>query len=165
MGGVSSEKTNPERPARPDRLATDQLAVWRALLDTVADLRRRLGATLQESDVTPADYEVLLALSEANHHEMRSSDLAAAMNWERSRLSHQLGRMEKRNLIRRSDSASDNRAAMVSLTSDGESAFRRAAAPHLKAVKALFADALTAEQFDSLAGMLGAIRRHLDDET
>jgi len=160
---VSSDETNKNHLARRDHLSTHELAVWRSLLDTTADLRRRLGAVLQESEVTPADYEVLLALREANDHEMRSSDLAAAMNWERSRLSHHLGRMEKRSLIRRSDSASDNRAAIVSLTPEGASAFRRVSAPQLKAVKSIFADSLTAEQLDSLADILAAIRNHLDD--
>lgn len=161
----SDDKKNPDPLAHPERLPADQLAVWRTLLDTVAELRRRLGARLQDSDVTPADYEVLLALAEASHHELRSSDLAAAMNWERSRLSHQLGRMEKRNLIRRGDSASDSRAAMISLTAEGEGAFRRASAAHLQAVKSIFADALTAEQFASLRDVLAAVRSHLDEDS
>lgn len=158
-----SDETSQQRGTRPTRLSDEQLAVWRLLLDTTGDLRRRLGAMMQESDVSPADYQVLLTLTEADDHELRSSVLAAAMNWERSRLSHHLGRMEKRNLIRRSDDAADSRAAMVSLTPEGASAYRRASGPHLKAVKAMFADALSADQVASLRDVLEAIRDHLDD--
>ncbi len=157
-----SDVTKQGNRASATRLSDEELAVWRLLLDTTADLRKRLSATMQESEVSPSDYEVLLALTEADDHELRSSVLAAAMNWERSRLSHQLGRMEKRNLIRRTDDASDSRAAMVSLTPEGASAYRRASGPHLRAVKAIFADALNADQFASLSDVLGAIRRHLN---
>lgn len=151
------------RTAARTQLRPEELAVWRSLVDTTQTIHRHLGAILQESDISPADYSVLLALSEANDRELRSSDLAAVMNWERSRLSHHLGRMEKRNFIRRSESATDSRAALVSLTSEGARTFRRVSAPHLKGIKALFADALTPEQLDSLAGIVASIQRNLDD--
>ncbi|GAB3886238.1 hypothetical protein GCM10029964_050200 [Kibdelosporangium lantanae] len=47
------------------RMTSRQLAVWRSMLDTTADLRRVLGARLQETGLSPADYQVLLALTEA----------------------------------------------------------------------------------------------------
>jgi len=144
-------------------LRPEELAVWRSLVDTTEIIHRRLSAILQESDISAADYSVLLALSEASDHELRSSDLAAVMNWERSRLSHHLGRMEKRNLIRRTESATDSRSALVSLTSDGARTFRNVSAPHLQGIKVMFADALTSEQLDSLAGILTSIQQHLDE--
>jgi hypothetical protein len=42
---------------------------------------------LQESSLSPADYHVLPALSEADGRRLRSSQLAASIDWERSRLS------------------------------------------------------------------------------
>ena len=147
------------------RMTSRELRIWRALLDTTADLRRILGAQLQESNLSPADYAVLLALSEAAGRRVRSTQLAATMEWERSRLSHHLGRMERRGLIRRDECPTDNRGALVSLTADGADVFRRASSPHLRAIKQHFADALTPAQFDALAEILDAIRRHLDRET
>src|SRR5690242_12309519 len=83
------------------RLTSAQLAVWRALVDTTAELRHVLATHLvQETNLSPADYQVLLALSEATGRRMRSSELAASIDWERSRLSHHLARMERRGLIR-----------------------------------------------------------------
>jgi DNA-binding MarR family transcriptional regulator len=142
-------------------MTSRQLAIWRSLLDTTADLRRVLGAKLQETGLSPADYQVLLALSEARDRRLRSSVLAAEIDWERSRLSHHLGRMERRGLIRRDDCATDNRGAEVVLTEDGASVFRRASSPHLRDIKKVFADALTDEQFDALDGILLALREHL----
>lgn len=139
-----------------------ELAIWRSLLDTTAELRRILGAQLQrESGLSPGDYQVLLALREADSRRLRSSELAASIDWERSRLSHHLGRMERRGLIRRDDCATDNRGAEVSLTDEGASMFRRASAPHLRAVRRHFADALTPGQFEALADVLQSLRNHL----
>ncbi len=146
------------------RMTSGELAIWRSLLDTTAELQRVLGAQLQESGLSPADYQVLLALKEANGRRLRSSELAASIDWERSRLSHHLGRMERRGLIGRDDCATDSRGAEVSLTADGARLFRRASVPHLRAIKKHFADALTPEQFEALAGILQALQRHLHGE-
>src|SRR5438132_11213451 len=117
-------------------MTSRELAVWRSLVDTTAELRRILGAQLlQESNLSPADYQVLLALSETEGRRLRSSELAASIDWERSRLSHHLSRMERRGLIRRDDCATDSRGAEVSLTEAGAQLFRRVSVPHLRAIK------------------------------
>src|SRR5207302_3007828 len=107
------------RPAARRRMTSAELGTWRSLLDTTGELRRVLGAELQETSVSPADYQVLLALTEAAAKRMRSSELARTIDWERSRLSHHLGRMERRRLIRRDNCATDSRGAEVSLTAEG----------------------------------------------
>jgi DNA-binding MarR family transcriptional regulator len=146
-------------------MTTGELATWRALLDTTTELRRVLGAQLvQESSLSPADYQVLLALSEAEGRRLRSSELASTIDWERSRLSHHLARMERRGLIRRDGCPTDNRGAEVLLTEDGATMFRGATAPHMRAIKKHFADALTPEQFEALADILRALRGHLHPE-
>jgi DNA-binding MarR family transcriptional regulator len=142
-------------------MTSSELAVWRSLIDTTAELRRILGAELQKSSLSPADYQVLLALSEADGRRLRSSELATAIDWERSRLSHHLARMERRGLIRRDDCATDSRGAEVSLTGDGARVFRRATAPHMRAIKKHFADALTPGQFLALDGILRGLQNHL----
>ena len=148
------------------RMTAQELGTWRALIDTTNELRRILGAQLQqESRLSPADYQVLLALSEAAGRRLRSSELAASIDWERSRLSHHLGRMERRGMVRRDECATDNRGAEVSLTEQGADSFRRAGAPHLRAIKKHFADALTPEQFDALAEILQALQHHLHPES
>jgi DNA-binding MarR family transcriptional regulator len=119
---------------------------------------------LQESGLSPGDYQVLLALREADGMRLRSSELAATIEWERSRLSHHLGRMEQRGLIRRDDCSTDSRGAEVSLTESGTAAFRRAGAPHLRAIKKHFVDALTPEQVEALADVLQSLQRHLQAE-
>jgi DNA-binding MarR family transcriptional regulator len=142
-------------------MTSADLATWRALLDSTAELRRVLGAELQESSLSPTDYQVLLALTEAHGKRMRSSELARAIDWERSRLSHHLGRMERRGLIRRYDCAADSRGADVSVTPQGAHVFRRATAPHMRSIKRHFADVLTPEQLAALADVVRSLQDHL----
>ena len=151
-------------PAARRRMTSGELAIWRSLLDTTTVLRRVLGAEMQESGLSPADYQVLLALREAAGTRLRSSQLAAACDWERSRLSHHLSRMERRGLIRRDNCATDSRGAEVSLTDHGALMFQRATVPHLRAIKLYFADALTPQQFAALGDILQALQRHLHAE-
>jgi DNA-binding MarR family transcriptional regulator len=149
-------------PAVRRRMTSRELVIWRSLLDTTTELRRVLGAELLESNLSPADYQVLLALSEADGRRLRSSELATNIDWERSRLSHHLKRMERRHLIRREDCATDNRGAEVVLTVEGARVFRRATAPHMRAIKKHFTDALTPGQFEALAGILQALQNQHD---
>lgn len=107
------------------------------------------------------DYSVLLALSEAPERRMRSSELAAQVGWERSRLSHHLGRMERRDLVRREECATDSRGAEIVLTAGGASAFRGATVPHLRAVRELFIDPLTSDQLTCAGQLAAALRAHL----
>ncbi|OLR94383.1 MarR family transcriptional regulator [Actinokineospora bangkokensis] len=140
----------------------DQLRVWRDYIETAEALRSLLGSRLQgESGISSADYQVLLALSEAEGRNLRSSALAELIGWERSRLSHHLGRMEKRGLLQRTPCADDSRGAEIALTNQGAAAFRASSVPHLRAVRETFVDAFDARQLDQLDALTTALRAHL----
>ena len=142
---------------------TEQLRIWRNFIETAEALRSELASRLQdESSLSPGDYVVMLALSEAPEQQIRSSDLAATIGWERSRLSHHLGRMERRGLIRREECAADNRGAEVVLSPAGAESFRQATVPHLRAVRELFVDALTPQQIAAAGEVAAALRASLD---
>jgi len=140
-----------------------ELATWRDFLETTEALRAVLAARLQaECGLSMGDYSVLLALDEAEGHRLRSSELAAHIGWERSRLSHHLGRMEKRGLIRREECLTDNRGAEAVLEPAGAEAFHAATVPHLRAVRELFVDALSPAQLAAAGEIAVALRQHLD---
>ncbi|MDQ1701310.1 MAG: hypothetical protein QOF57_562 [Frankiaceae bacterium] len=139
-----------------------ELRAWRDFVESTEALRAVLAARLlSESELSPGDYSALLALSEIDGARMRSSDLAAHIGWERSRLSHHLGRMERRGLIRREQCATDSRGADVVLQPAGAEAFHRATVPHLRAVRELFVDALTPQQLAAAGDIAAALRAHL----
>lgn len=151
---------------RGRRLPTKaQLAVWRDYIETAEELKSRLASRmLSESTLSIGDYQVLLALSEAEAGRLRSSELAARVGWERSRLSHHLGRMERRGLVRREECAEDSRGAEIVATQAGSKAFRGASVPHLEAVQELFLSALSDDQLPQLAAVTTALRRRLQSE-
>ena len=150
--------------ARRRKLPTTQeLVMWRTFIETVAALTNELTSRLRtETGLSSGDYGVLLALSEAEGRTLRSSGLAELVGWDRSRLSHHLGRMERRRLVRREPSESDLRGAEVVLTTTGAEAFRRSTVPHLRAVRELFIDALTPGQLTAAAEIAETLRRHLE---
>jgi DNA-binding MarR family transcriptional regulator len=138
---------------------SEELRIWRDFIETAQVLRAELTARLQrDSSLSSGDYSVLLALSEADGSRVRPSALAQALDWERSRLSHQLRRMEQRGLVRREDCATDSRGAEVALTDEGAQAFRAATLPHLRAIRELFLDPLTQEQIAALGDAAAALR-------
>lgn len=151
----------PRRRTRRPVLTAEELAIWRDYIETAEALRGELASRLQsESGLSAGDYAVLLALSEAPGQRLRSSDVAATIGWERSRLSHHLGRMERRGLIHREECATDSRGAEVVLDPTGAEAFRRASVPHLRAVRELFVDALTPTQLIAAGEVAKALRTH-----
>lgn len=141
-----------------------QLRVWREYIETADALRRTLdGRMLSESGMSSGDYAVLLALSEAPRRTLRSSELADAVGWERSRLSHHLKRMERRDHITRDASEAEARGVEVAITAAGLELFRAGSVPHLRAVKELFVDALSPQQLDDAGGIAAALRRTTGD--
>ncbi|MFI2364064.1 MarR family winged helix-turn-helix transcriptional regulator [Promicromonospora sp. NPDC019610] len=145
---------------RPTR---DEVRIWRDFIETTERLKTRMVRRMQrESILSSADYQVLLALHEADGQRLRSSVLAEVCDWERSRLSHHLRRMESKNLVSREGSTKDLRAAEIVLTETGAAELRRGAAPHLQAISELFIDALTEDELTSVETLTAALRRHLD---
>ncbi|RQW99051.1 MarR family winged helix-turn-helix transcriptional regulator [Micromonospora globispora] len=156
-------RATPNRRRGRQLPTAEELRIWRDFIETTDALRSRLASRLQvESSLSPGDYAVLLALSEAQDQQLRSSELATHIGWERSRLSHHLGRMERRGLIRRQECATDPRGAEVHLTPTGAEAFRGSTVPHLRAIRELFVDALTPEQLRAAGEIAAALRVHLD---
>ncbi|GAB3009100.1 hypothetical protein GCM10023080_089050 [Streptomyces pseudoechinosporeus] len=140
----------------------EELRIWRDFIEMTEALRSDLASRLQsESSLSPGDYAVLLALREADGRSLRPSELAARIGWQRSRLSHQLGRMERRGLVRREECATDSRGAEVVLTSTGAEAFRNASLPHLRAVRELFVNPLTPGQLAAAEEIATALRTGL----
>lgn len=133
-------------------LNDDEDRAWRGLrrvhLLAMAEVSRDLNS---DSALSDADYEVLSTLSEFPQRSCRYRDLAAAIHWSTSRLSHQLRRMEARGLVSRRASPTDGRGSEVELTESGWSTLRAAAGPHVQSVRRHIFDSLTSAQTRQLA--------------
>lgn len=140
----------------------EELRIWRDFIETSEVLRSRLAGRLQnESSLSSGDYQVLLALSESKGRSLRSSALAEHIGWERSRLSHHLGRMEKRDLLERTRCSDDPHGVDVVLTEQGFEAFRSGSVPHLRAIRELFIEALSADQLAQVDDLTRSLQHHL----
>jgi DNA-binding MarR family transcriptional regulator len=96
-----------------------------------------------DSGLSEADYDVLSTLSEADDDQWRANELAARLLWSTSRLSHQVGRMEGRGLVRRTGVDGDARGAVVALTDAGRRTLDAAAPAHVESVRRHLIDLLT----------------------
>lgn len=139
-------------------LTPKQQRAWVAYMRVQLRMNYEMNRQLQaDSGLSLADYDVLVALSGDADAGMRVSDLAAQIGWERSRLSHQLRRMEERGLTGRRPSATDGRITNVVLTASGKRAIAEAAPGHVDLVRSLFFDALP----ENLLGPFTAALEHI----
>jgi DNA-binding MarR family transcriptional regulator len=137
--------------AEPRWLDEREQASWRAYLDMTAKLTARLNREMQEhSGISIADFSVLVQLSEHVDARMRVLELARGLGWEKSRLSHQLTRMQQRGLIERSNCSEDRRGAFVVLTDKGREAVVAAAPRHVESVRHYVFDELTPAEVAAL---------------
>jgi DNA-binding MarR family transcriptional regulator len=146
----------------PQWLDAREARLWQSYRDTYGELMRALEARLiVNSGLSGADYALLHPLSVAEDGVLRTRDLGRSVGWERSRLSHQVSRMEKRGLVCREECASDARGSMVRLTGLGWKAIAAAAPDHVAAVRSYFLDHLTADEQTQLAGLLDRIATNI----
>lgn len=138
-------------------LTTDEQKVWRSWLDAVARVDQFLDADLRRSGLDLGEYEILVRLSEAPNRQLRMSELADAVRQSRSRLTHAVGRLEKRNLVERTSAPDDRRGVIAVLTDTGFSLLEQAAPSHVTAVRRILVDAMTPAQYAELGRAMQAV--------
>lgn len=138
---------------------------WRNFLRLHAQLTAALAQALKaDSNMSIADYEVLAVLSEAPEGVLRARELRCELQWEKSRLAHQIRRMEQRGLVQRQVCTDDARAPLVGITKAGIDVIREAAPTHVTRVRELFFAALTPDQTRVLDGAAEAVLAKLSSE-
>jgi DNA-binding MarR family transcriptional regulator len=146
-------------------LSADEQRIWRTYVRMSSLLPAQLNRQLQrDSGLTLPEYEVLVQLSEAPGRRLRPFQICEALNWEQSRLSHQLTRMQRRGLVTRQECEADGRGAFVVLTAAGASSIESAAPGHVAAVRQLIFDRLSDAELavfeQACATILGALNEH-----
>lgn len=132
-------------------LDEQEALVWQKYRDLKRELQAAQDRQLaQDSGLSGADYALLAPLSEAPGNVLRARDLGLEVGWERSRLSHQVRRMEQRGLVVREACADDARGSMIRLTDAGRAAIVEAAPRHVELVRKHFFDPLTKEEVKTL---------------
>lgn len=147
----------PAQDARQGQV--DEDATWRSYLGMTREmftaLERGLGV---DAGVSVADLELLEPLLAAAEPGLRAKDLAAAAEWQDSRVSHQLRRMELRGLVTRSRDRQDARGTVVRLTDAGVAAARVAQQTRRALVRDLLLAPLDDAQVRALVEVAGLVR-------
>lgn len=131
----------------PRWLNDDEQALWRQMLAASRKIDRCIDETLQlETDLSTSEFSVLVTLSETEDPGLRLRDLCVNLDWDRSRTSHQITRMEKRGLVTKEKCVGDARGVIVVLTTEGQRRLEAAAPEHVESVRRLIFDHLTEEQ-------------------
>jgi len=147
-------------------LSQEQQEIWRSWLSATSLLPDQLGRDLQQdSGLTIADYEILVKLSEAFDQKIRMSELAERTLSSRSRLSHQIDRMEKSRLVIREECPDDRRGSFAVLTEKGKNLLVNAAPAHVESVRRHLVDILTPEEFENLGKACTKVSNHLKSLT
>lgn len=135
---------------------------WRSWLEMTAKVRTLVARDLlADAGLSEADYEVLVQLSEHPDLRIRMSDLAGQLRWSRSRLSHQVARMEARGQLTKEGCDQDARGWYAVLTPSGLDDIRRAAPLHVASVRRNMLEALDHRQLDQLHALSTAVLDHL----
>ncbi|CAG6397498.1 MarR family transcriptional regulator [Actinacidiphila cocklensis] len=132
------------------KAAPDPVDLWSAFKRAHEIVRSRVIADAAEAaGLSEPDLTILVNLNKAGGS-LRQSELAASLAWDRTRISHQLTRMSKRQLVTRERAG----GVVVTLTDAGRQAIT-AVHPGLDAaVRRHFTDKLSAQEIETLSSAL-----------
>jgi DNA-binding MarR family transcriptional regulator len=131
---------------------------WRALVMGMTLLLDRLDADLRRGfDVSLAEYEILVRLSERPGRRLRMAQLADAMAHSRSRVTHTVKRMEAAGLVERTEAAEDGRGVVCAMTDRGFDLLEQMAPTHVNGVRDYLVDLATCDDFEALGRVMNAV--------
>jgi DNA-binding MarR family transcriptional regulator len=130
-------------------LSPHELRVWHAFMLMHEDVLGRVGRDItQATGLSGPEFGVLSRLAALGKGEMRQQELARVMAWDKSRLSHQLTRMQERGFIERH--RCDERTVLVAITRLGREKLDAARPIHAASVRRNLLSRLTQEQIDTI---------------
>ncbi|WP_410652393.1 MarR family winged helix-turn-helix transcriptional regulator [Amycolatopsis sp. cmx-4-54] len=140
-------------------LSAAEKEAWTGLVSLVLLLPGRLESPLQQdAGLTLFEYLTLSHISEAPDRRLRMSELAYLANGSLSRLSNVVKRFEQRGWVERTPDPGDGRYTLAVLTDDGYDVVVAAAPTHVRSVRELVLDPLTAEDQQALARIAAKLR-------
>lgn len=146
----------------PHWLDDGEMRAWRAYVIASELLRKQLNRELQERHgLALADYEVLVRLSDQDGGRMRMAHLAGEVASSKSRLSHQIGRMETAGLVQRVECGDDARGVFAEITDAGRARLSETAPTHVAGVRAHLVDLLKPSDQVALAEIFERVLDHM----
>jgi DNA-binding MarR family transcriptional regulator len=126
-----------------------ELRIWHAFLSMGEDVLERVGRDIaRATGLSGPEFGVLSRLAAFGKEEMRQQELATVMGWEKSRLSHQLSRMQNRKLVDRR--TGDGRVTFILLTKTGRERLKSALPVRAESVRRNLLSRLSSEQVETI---------------
>lgn len=143
-------------------LTTEQQRAWRAYLLGSTLLGERLERDLREKhDLSLAEYEILVRLSESECRALRMAELADSVKNSRSRITHTVNRLAADGFVVRRECDSDGRGVIAALTDKGHAKLVDAAPDHVRSVREALVDVIAAEDLAALGRAFDAVADRL----
>jgi DNA-binding MarR family transcriptional regulator len=155
------------RPIPDDNpwLSGEQQREWRSLLAGLTLLFEHLDRHLREhSNLSLPEYEILVRLSEAPGQHLRMAELADSVAHSRSRVTHTVARLERAGLVQRRACESDGRGVNAELTDLGWQRLTDAAPAHVRQVRSLLVDRVSAADFAAVGRVFRAVSDAVVDD-
>src|SRR5580698_1626400 len=131
------------------QLSPQEFRVWHAFRLMHEDVLARVGRDIaQATGLSGSEFGVLSRLAAPSKGELRQQVLAGMMGWDKSRLSHQLTRMQERSLIERR--RVDGKTVLITITELGREKLDAARPVHAASVRRNLLSRLTQEQTDTI---------------
>ncbi|GAA3695229.1 MarR family winged helix-turn-helix transcriptional regulator [Gordonia hankookensis] len=142
-------------------LSPEDWAFWDRWMQAQRRLAAEVDRALQRDfGISKAEFSILVTLHHTADGRLRVTELADRLDWDKSRVAHQLTRMEGRGLLERSESGAGRRTG-VALTTSGREVVERAVEGHAANVRRLGLDLLTPDQKAAIDGWSQALIDHL----
>jgi DNA-binding MarR family transcriptional regulator len=130
-------------------LSPQELRLWHAFRLMHEDVLGRVGRDIaQAAGLSGPEFGVLSRLAGPGKGEMRQQVLARMMAWDKSRLSHQLTRMQERSLIERRRVY--EKTVLIARTKLGREKLDAARPVHAASVRRNLLSRLTQEQIEAI---------------
>ena len=144
-------------------LKDDEQTLWRKTLQFQQLMDLAIDRQLErDAGLSLADYSVLVTLSEADASGLRAREVGSKLGWDRSRVSHQVRRMEKRGLVAKTACETDGRGTMIALTEQGQAAIEASAPKHVEQVRSLFIDGLDEDEVQTLTKVFQRVIKQVE---
>jgi DNA-binding MarR family transcriptional regulator len=142
-------------------LGPQQMRTYFALTEAVSLLQYAVQQQLRaEGDLSYVQFEILALLTDAKRP-LTMTDLADAVVYSRSGLTHQAGVLEKAGLITRKASSTDQRETVVDITAAGAARVAEVLPGHIRVVRNLLFDALSDNDVRILGDIMSRARDHM----
>ncbi|MFC3802583.1 MarR family winged helix-turn-helix transcriptional regulator [Cohnella sp. GCM10012308] len=141
-----------------NELSEEEMKIWNIWKGSFKRIFGRVIKDMSEhTGLSEGDFGVLDRLVQFGNGTLRQQELADSMDWDKSRLSHHLTRMEKRGLVLRKPSDTE-RGVEVTITSAGKSVLEDALPIVSKAIREHFLDQLTDQDIESITKLSARTR-------